>query len=66
MPYISYPIIGGENRLPYYVCGVGKDFCQNDIYRREGFPYPQFVISVDKDGFMRGMDVSTVLALYDT
>lgn len=50
MPYISYPIIGGESRLPYYVCGVGIDFCQNDIYRGEGFPYPQFVIFVQGEG----------------
>lgn len=52
MPYISYPVIGAEQSLPYYVCGIGIDFCQNDIYRPEGYPYPQFVIFTDGEGEM--------------
>lgn len=50
MPSINYPVIGGEQNLPFYVCGVGIDFCQNDIYRCEGFPNPQFVIFTHGEG----------------
>lgn len=52
MPSINYPVIGGEKELPYYVCGIGIDFCQNNICRREGFQYPQFVLFTNGEGEM--------------
>ncbi len=52
MPHISYPVIGTEQNLPYYVCGIGIDYCQNDIYRPEGYPYPQFIIFTSGEGEM--------------
>ncbi|MCC8041954.1 MAG: AraC family transcriptional regulator [Oscillospiraceae bacterium] len=52
MPSINYPVIGEEQNLPYYVCGIGIEFEQNDIFRREGFKYPQFVIFTKGEGEM--------------
>lgn len=52
MPYINFPIIGNERQLPYYVFGVGVDFCQNDVYRSEGYPHPQFVFFTQGEGEM--------------
>ncbi len=52
MPSINFPVIGEERNLPYYVCGIGIDFDQNDIDRNEGFNYPQFVIFTEGEGEM--------------
>lgn len=49
---INFPVIGNERNLPIYVCGVGVDYPQDDIYRGDGYNHLEFVFFTEGTGEM--------------
>lgn len=50
MNLISYPIIGQEKELPFYVFGVGIQYWQFPTLREAGFEHPQILYCTKGEG----------------
>lgn len=50
MYYCFYAIIGHEEKLPFYLIGLGINDCQCHIIRDQGYPYPQLYYCTRGEG----------------
>ncbi len=53
MTDFSYPILGDEINLPFYVVGTGAIDKEHHILREQGYPYHQFICCVRGSGILR-------------
>lgn len=53
MTDFSYPILGEECKLPFYVVGIGGSDWQHKVRRDEGYPYYQMIYCMRGEGTLR-------------